>query len=430
MELQDTREIDEREEEQPQPTLPPTDTGHQAYLLLAGCFIINVLIWGFAFSFGVLQEYYTSHEPFASQRAGIATIGTVATGLMYLLMPIYFSALQRWPRLKRISTWASLPIVAGSLVGASFAQTVGQLIATQGVLFAIGGNLLFAPTVTYLDEWFLRRKGLAIGIMWAGDGAGGVVMPLVLQELLARYGFRTTLRAVAVAMVVLMAPLLAFVKPRLPIPAASAQRRIDVSFLRSPLFWVLQTFNVVQGTGYFLPSNYLPTYAQSLGLSSRLGSLTLVLVNLAAMLGCILVGALVDRMEITKVLVGISIAATTSILLVWGFSNSFAVLSIFALLYGASAGAYSTAWTGMIKDIRRGSMTADANVIFGFLAAGRGLGATVSGPLSEALIAGGTALHDDDRFAYGSEYGTLIIFSGCTALVGGFSWVVRRLGLI
>ena len=121
---------------------------------------------GFAFSFGVLQEYYSTHEPFASQPNGIATIGTVATGLMYLLMPVYFSVLQRWPKLKEYSTWASLPVLAGGLIGASFAQTVPHLIGCQGVLFALGGNLLFAPTVTYLDEWFVRRKGLAIGIMW------------------------------------------------------------------------------------------------------------------------------------------------------------------------------------------------------------------------------------------------------------------------
>jgi hypothetical protein len=121
---------------------------------------------GFAFSFGVLQEYYTTHEPFSSDPRGIATIGTVATGLMYLLMPVYFSVLQRWPRLKRISTWASLPVVAGALIGASFAQSVSHLIACQGVLFALGGNFVFAPTVTYLDEWFIRRKGLAVGIMW------------------------------------------------------------------------------------------------------------------------------------------------------------------------------------------------------------------------------------------------------------------------
>ncbi|KAK3117490.1 hypothetical protein LTR53_001090 [Teratosphaeriaceae sp. CCFEE 6253] len=168
---------------------------------------------------------------------------------MYLMMPLYFSVLQRWPFLERYSVWASLPTIAASLIGASFARTVPQLIACQGVLYALGGNLMFAPTVTYLDEWFVRRKGLAIGIMWAGDGASGVILPLVMQALLSRFGLRTTLRAIACAMVLLMAPLLVFVKPRLPIPASSAARPIDTSFLRSRQFWVFQTFNMVEGMG-------------------------------------------------------------------------------------------------------------------------------------------------------------------------------------
>lgn len=33
--------------EEPEPVaLPPTDGGKDAWLLLAGCFVINVLIWG------------------------------------------------------------------------------------------------------------------------------------------------------------------------------------------------------------------------------------------------------------------------------------------------------------------------------------------------------------------------------------------------
>lgn len=62
--------------------------------------------------------------------------------------------------------WAGIPLLSGSLLAASFANSVSQLIAFQGVLYAIGGNMLFAPTVNYLDEWFVRRKGLAVGVMW------------------------------------------------------------------------------------------------------------------------------------------------------------------------------------------------------------------------------------------------------------------------
>ncbi|KAK5120507.1 hypothetical protein LTR85_006162 [Meristemomyces frigidus] len=427
-EIQNEIDSDEATSRQQHPhdALPPTDGGYQAWLLLAGCFIINVLVWGFAFSFGVLQEYYMNNEPFASNSNGIPTIGTTATGLMYLLMPIYFYALQRWPVLKKYSTWASLPVVAGALIGASFAQTVPQLIACQGVLYAIGGNMLVTPTITYLDEWFVRRKGLAIGIMWAGDGAGGVIMAIVLQALLSRYGFRVALRCIACAFVILMAPLLLFVKPRLPIPMASAVRPIDTSFLRSPVFWVLQAFNIIQGTGYFLPTNYLPTYAESIGLSSKFGSLTLVMVNLAAVLGCIVTGALVDRVDVTAVMLGISVGAAAAILAVWGVSTSIAPLCAFSLLYGLTAGSYSTTWAGMIKDVQRHVANVDANVIFGFLAAGRGIGAVASGPLSDALIASsGQSMH-----GYGGEYGSLVIFAGCTTLAGGCGWFVRRAGFI
>ncbi|KAK4547460.1 hypothetical protein LTR36_001116 [Oleoguttula mirabilis] len=414
------------QEQQPRDALPPTDGGYQAWLVLAGCFVINVFIWGFAFSFGVLQEYYTTHEPFASSPQGIPAIGTTATGLMYLLMPVYFLGLQRWPVLKRYSTWASLPVVAAALIGASFAQTVTQLIATQGVLYALGGNMLVAPTVTYLDEWFVRKKGLAIGIMWAGDGAGGVIMPIVLQALLSRYGFRVALRCIACAFVVLMAPLLVFTKARLPVPAASAVRPINTSFLMSPVFWVLQAFNVIQGTGYFLPSNYLPTYAQSIGLSSKFGSLTLVMVNLAAALGCVLTGALVDRVDVTAVILAISVGGAAAILAVWGVSTSIAPLCVFSLLYGVTAGSYSTTWAGMIKDVQRHDVNADANLVFGFLAAGRGVGAVVSGPLSAALIdSSGEATQ-----GYGGAYRFLVVFAGCTTLVGGSSWFVRKAGWI
>ncbi|EMD01237.1 hypothetical protein BAUCODRAFT_118942 [Baudoinia panamericana UAMH 10762] len=404
--------------------------GYRAWLCLAGCFFFNVLVWGFAFSFGILQSYYTEHEPFNRHPEGIAAVGTTATGLMYLLMPVYFAILQRWPRLKRYFVWASLPTIAMGLIGASFASTVPQLIVCQGVLYALGGNMMFAPSFTYLDEWFIRRKGLAIGIMWAGDGTGGIVLPLVLQALLSRYGFRATLRAVAVAMVLMLAPLSIFFKPRLPIPAESAPRPIDTGFLQTPLFWALQAFNIAQGMGYFLPSNNLPSYAQSLGLSAELGSLTLIMVNVASALGCVLVGTLCDRFDVLNVLVILSVGATTAILAVWGLASSATPLFVFSLFYGLTAGAYSCSWGGMAKDIRRQSITADTNIVFSFLAAGRGIGAVISGPLSEALTRSQVGNATRVRFAYDSDYRSLVIFAGCTAMAGGCSWLVRRAGFI
>ncbi|PNP39784.1 hypothetical protein TGAMA5MH_08303 [Trichoderma gamsii] len=59
-------------------SLPPVDTGAAAWLFLAACWGVEALTFGFGFSFGVFQDYYSSHMPFAGS-GGIAAIGTTTT---------------------------------------------------------------------------------------------------------------------------------------------------------------------------------------------------------------------------------------------------------------------------------------------------------------------------------------------------------------
>lgn len=146
-------------------SLPPVDEGRDAWLCLFGCFIIESLVWGFPASFGIFQEYYTSHPPFADHSSGIAAIGTTSLGIIYLSGPLMFGGLAYWPHLRKHATYAGLLCMTVSLIASSFANAVWQLLLTQGVLYAIGGSLLYSPTVTYVDEWFVRRKGLAYGVM-------------------------------------------------------------------------------------------------------------------------------------------------------------------------------------------------------------------------------------------------------------------------
>ena len=63
-------------------------------------------------------------------------------------------------------------MIAG-LVIASFCNSVGALLATQGVMYAIGGLVLYFPAMYVIDEWFVARKGLAFGIVWTGTGTAG-----------------------------------------------------------------------------------------------------------------------------------------------------------------------------------------------------------------------------------------------------------------
>lgn len=57
--------------------LPPMDGGMDAWLFLAACFVMEALVWGFAFTYGVFQEYYSATPEFKDS-GNIAVVGTCA----------------------------------------------------------------------------------------------------------------------------------------------------------------------------------------------------------------------------------------------------------------------------------------------------------------------------------------------------------------
>ena len=91
--------------------------------------------------------------------------------------------------------------MVASMIAASFCDTIGGLIVAQGVLLGIGGSILYFPAAAMVDEWFIKRKGIAYGIMWSGTGSAGIVVPFLLQWLLDSYGHKSTFRIWAIATV-------------------------------------------------------------------------------------------------------------------------------------------------------------------------------------------------------------------------------------
>lgn len=44
--------------------LAPVDGGRQAWLFVAAAFVLETTIWGYSFTFGIVQVYLHSHPPF------------------------------------------------------------------------------------------------------------------------------------------------------------------------------------------------------------------------------------------------------------------------------------------------------------------------------------------------------------------------------
>jgi predicted MFS family arabinose efflux permease len=285
--------------------------------------------------------------------------------------------------------------------------------------------------MSLIAEWFVQRRGLAFGIMWAGTGISGTVLPFLLQWLLDSYGYRTTLRVWAIALAVLASCCISFIRPRLPITSASSFRPVDLSFAKHSQFWVFQTGNILQSLGVFLPTLYIPSFALAIGLPSFAGPLALALFNAAFAFGAVLIGTLVDRFDVTVAILACTLGQMVSIFIFWGLASSQAMLYAFALLFGCFGGAFSCTWSGCARAMQRREHNGnvDVSVVVALLAAGKGVGAVISGPLSERLLAL-DAWEGRARFAYGSGYGLVLVFTGVSATLGGTAWVGKVLRLV
>ncbi|KAJ1304561.1 hypothetical protein OPQ81_005702 [Rhizoctonia solani] len=412
--------------------IPPADRGFQAWLYLLGAFVVETLVWGFPNSFGVFLSYYSKmYQKEKGAELLLPLAGTLCSGLIYCSGPIIYPIVARYPSQRRTSMWIGNFICFGSLFGASFVKKPWQIVLLQGAGYGLGGSLLYAPTVSYMSEWFYARRGLANGVMNAGTAVGGLILPLVLPSIIRPHGTASTLRYLSIAVFVILSAILPFIRPRLPedrIRHIAATSRTKWSTNKS--FWLLICVTTLQGFAYFLPVVYLPTFAQDMGLSDSQASLALALLNGSSVISRIALGHLSDIFN-PWVLTTLTLAATSAATFaLWGILvTTIGTLSVYSILFGALAGGFSSLWTGFVRPIAKDDTTATTSML-GMLMLSRGLGNVLSTPISSALITGSMGDYVRSGLQSGSRWANLIIyigtvFAGATS-VGLFGWLRDR----
>jgi predicted MFS family arabinose efflux permease len=395
-------------------TLPPIDGGYAAWRLLLAAFVFESLLWGFPLSFGVFQDYYTRLPEFKGNPY-VSIVGTTASGISYLGAPIITPFIRRWSRYRTHMILVGWPLCIVALVAGSFADRLGTLILTQGVMYGIGFIIFYYPILSMVDEFWVRRRGMAYGLLCSASGASGAVTPLVLQVLLRKYGYRTTLRAVAVMLVVLTDPLIPLLKGRIDHQRNSSPRT-DWSFLKKQLFWTYSASNILMGVGYFFPSLYIPSYATSIGLSTTQGALLLSLMSISQVVGQFTFGYLSDKKSSlnTLIIVSLSVAGTAT-LSAWGLARSIVPLIFFVLLYGFFGAGYTALWARMVSTVSDEPSASQA--MFGLFCCGKGVGNIFAGPIGAGLL---------DLSGAGGGYGhgiykAVVIFTGVSLLLSAGS---------
>ncbi|SJK97120.1 related to monocarboxylate transporter [Armillaria ostoyae] len=408
-------------------SLPPMDHGFDAWAYMISAWLVELLVWSYPFSYGVFLNYYTSHEFKDSPSTLLVLVGSLSTGLIYLSSIVVFPIIARYPARKKQMMYVGLGLSVAGLIGAAFSNTPEMLVLTQGVMYSIGGSFLYFPVTTYLFEWFSDKKGLANGLIFSGTGVGGVVMPIIIEALLNKYGRKVTMLALATSFALVVLPAFPYIKPRVPASHVVHQRPIDTQFLKYHPFWVLFVANLVQGLGIFLPTLYLPTFATDLGLNNAtsVGTWSLSLMNGASAPGLIFLGYLSDRFDLRISIFISALGSSLAVLFIWGFTTHIAPLLVFACIYGFLAPSWSAMYPRFISTVA-GDDPHQASIMMGIFMTGRGVGNALSTPISSGLLHP-WAFTGKSIFPYSLEgYGPLILFTGITLLVSTLGISYRK----
>ncbi|KAK9421416.1 putative Major facilitator superfamily domain-containing protein [Seiridium unicorne] len=410
------------------------DSAWKKTCVLVGCAILQLPMWGFAMSYGVFQEYYSGNWTLEGSQDVTGIIGTTLNGVTYLSMPLLFALFtRRWAHRRRAAVLCGALLTGISFLLSSFSTHVWHLVATQGVLAALGTALIFSPTTLSLGEWYNNsNRALAYGVTLSCKNVVGSACPFLMRVLLDQYGFRTALRiwTAIVAGTSILSVFLIPTHPSVMSPSTPRGRKIPWEFLKHRTFWIYSIATTLQSCGYGIPQTYLNTYAHEVTLLSQTSAtLLLTLFNIPGIASSSFFGYLSDNkrfpLSATTVTAISAITSALSAFLFWGLTSpgSMALLVLFSITFGFAAGGYSATWGGalneMASEAAQRNEAIDTGMVYGLLNGARGIGYVVGGLVGVPLLNAGVAAKVG-TFGYGTSYGPIIIFTGLSSVFGGW----------
>ncbi|KAM3578300.1 hypothetical protein VKS41_009277 [Umbelopsis sp. WA50703] len=360
---------------------------NRGWICALGAFMINFFLSGSTLTFGnyMNKQVYISVAFPGSNALQISFIGSIQSGLINLLglfLPLVIQLAGYRGTMLMGTILAPLGLIA-----ASFTTELWQLYLTQGLMFGVGGALGYQPAMMIPAQYLRRNRSLAAGICICGSGVGGLALNPVVQTLISKYGFRTSLRYHGIIGICVMIIGNLLTKPRYSMPKTKLRqfKVFDTSLLTLPMSLLL-LFSFLVPFGYLVPFYLVPMYAVSIGLTTSQGALILAIGSGANALSRVVFGTMADRwLGRINVMFSLTLISGLSTMLIWPFAKSFASLLVYFIIYCASAGVFQSVLPAITTDLCGVEHIAHGMTMY-FLAAGPGflLGTPIAGLIFDA----------------------------------------------
>lgn len=377
---------------------------------MAVSFITLFLVVGTRFSLGIfyvaiLEEYDWTR----AETAGAFSSMMAVHALFSLAVGILFDRLG--PR--KLFPLGGLAIAIG-FAACSQIRSIWQLYLFLGGIAAIGISMLaFVPHMALIPNWFVRRRGTATGIVYAGIGAGQLVLAPAMQAMVSSRGWRVTFLVLAAVIALVVVPLTAVFQRRrpedmglhpdglppseasaiaAPVPRLRVPQPMDKTVewtvflaIRTPRFWLLMVTGIGLGMNLNTLMVHQMAFLTDVGYSKLLGASLLGVVGGLRSLGGVSIGSLSDRVGRAMAYSIGSIAALIGIALLMSIEDTSQPwrLYLFVIMYGLGYGALGPVYAAATADLFPGKQL---GTIFGVLEAGYGMGGAIGAYMAGYLF--------------------------------------------
>ncbi|KAM0478337.1 hypothetical protein ACHAP7_006009 [Fusarium lateritium] len=268
----------------------PPDGGLQAWLQVVTGHLVAFNSWGYLISFGIFQPYY--EEQFSLPPSTVSWIGSLEVCLIFLIGT--FSGRAFDAGYYRVAVAVGLFLQILGIFMTSIASAYWQVLLAQGICQGVGNGIIFAPTIANISTYFTRKKTIAISAGACGAATGGMVFPLIAQQLLPKIGFRWTVRVMGLVVAVASMIIMIIAKTRLK--ARKAGPLVEWAAFKEPAYVLFAAAMFFTLWPTWISYNYARQYAtDKLDGSATDSFLMLIAINAVGIPGRMITAFLADR---------------------------------------------------------------------------------------------------------------------------------------
>ena len=324
-------------------------------------FMTQFTVGGMFYTYGVLQKPLS--EALEVERFAVSLAFSLQTLVVAVLSPWVGKLIVRTP-IRRLLAIGVAALVVG-FVAFGQVRNLLHLFLAFGLVLALASTLIGAlPSNAMIANWFIKRRGTALGISQFGISISGAVMVPIVSWLVETQGWRWAVTSMGLALGAVLIPLVwkfAIFRPEerglqpdgramaeaVDEPLESASAWTFARALRDRRIWLLVAIVGPSFFGVGAVLLALHAHITDMGLSAAQASSVVALATLMAALAKPLFGGLADVLSKRLMMVVSLVVQVAGLALIVTLENV-GGLMVAAFLFGLGYGAAMPMWTVFI----------------------------------------------------------------------------------